>query len=139
VRDDTEENAFELGGLVVKRGSGARKPSPAKRKAASENGGHHFARITKRHMALLATVSRPAVAWPLFSHLMLFSAVKASDLPFPLPIDDLVKETATEQKQLMRTLRDLVGAGLVRIERKSRYEPPLIFIPGTTKTRRRTT
>jgi hypothetical protein len=94
--------------------------------------------ITKRHLALLSAVPRPAVAWPLFSHLMMFSVVEAGNQPFPLPVEYLTKETGLDRPAQQRSLRDLAKTGIVRTTREDRYGLPIIYIPGTTKTKHRT-
>lgn len=134
---DDEENAFELDGLVVKPKTGKTSPK-ATHKASSRSKKDLFARITKRHCTLLATVERPATAWPIFCHLMMCS-VKVFNHPFALPVDYLTKETGMNRRAQVRALHALANTGIIKIGRGSRYTPPLITIPGTTKAGCKTT
>lgn len=140
MKDEAEENAFELDGLVIKPeaagGKVARRAS--KLRAPSRSKKDLFAMVTKRHCALLANVERPAIAWPLFCHLMMCS-VRAFNHPFALPVDYLIKETAMSRRSQVRALRALAETGIIKVGRGSRYSPPLITIPGTTRTGCKTT
>lgn len=133
MKDDSEENAFDLENLVIKPGTatdGAPRAVPPK---AARPPKENFARITKRHCALLSNVERPAIAWPIFCYLMIYSLVKADNQPFPLPVDYLVKETLIGRRAQLRALHGLAKVGILKIGRDSRYDLPLITIPGTTK------
>ncbi len=129
IETEPEENAFELDGLIAKSGSTSAgnkaSTNPARRPTVEL-----FARITKRHCALLANERGCDII--VFNHLMIHS-VKSFNRPFDLPVDYLTKETGMSRRAQLRALRNLAKAGVIKIGRGSRYSLPLIAIPGTPK------
>jgi hypothetical protein len=130
-----EENAFELDSLIVKPNatSGGTKAST---KAAARPTVELFARITRRHCALLANERGCDII--IFNHLMIYS-VTSFNRPFELPVDYLARETGMDRRAQLRALRNLVKTGAIKVGRASRYGPPLITIPGTSKAGCKTT
>ncbi len=124
-----EENAFELNGLIVKP-SATSAGAKASTKAALRPPVELFARITKRHCALLANERGCNII--IFNHLMIYS-VKSFNRPFELPVEHLTKETGMNRRAQLRALRNLAKTGAINVGRGSRYDPPLITIPGTSK------
>jgi len=126
---EPEENEFTLEGLVVSRRttSATTKTAP---KAAHKRG-ELFARITERHLNLLANVPRFSSA--LFFHRLMIESVKRSHRPFTLKTDELAIKTGLNRWSQARALRELAAAGLIVVERDGRKKPPLISIPGTTR------
>ena len=139
VEAEPEENAFELDDLVIKPDKLSTSSKPTKRspKAPGRPQGELFARITRRHCALLANVDRISTVI-FFNHLMMCS-IKEFNRPFELPVEDLTKDTGLDRHQQLDALNDLAKVGIIKLERRGRYELPFITIPGTSKAVRITT
>jgi hypothetical protein len=124
-----EENAFELDGLTIKPNAtlaGAKPSTKVVLRPAVEL----FARITKRHCALLANERGCDII--IFNHLMICS-VTSFNRSFELPVEYLTKETGMDRRAQLRALRNLAKTGAIKVARGSRYGPPQITIPGTSK------
>jgi hypothetical protein len=133
---DPEENAFELGGLVAKPTAASSKTAPSRR-AAPRPKAELFARITRRHSALLADVDRVSTVI-IFHHLMMHS-VKVYHRPFELPAEYLTGETGMNRRQQLRAVHSLAKIGIIRISRERHNAPLIIAIPRTTKPGRKAT
>jgi hypothetical protein len=126
VNTESEDNEFTLEGLKPRAASAGTTASKAKPRPVSEL----FARITKRHCALLLNQRGTSVI--IFNYLMMHS-VKMYNHPFELPVDYLTRETGMGRHAQLRALRFLARTGIIKIAREGRYSLPLITIPGTTK------
>jgi hypothetical protein len=130
-----EQNAFELDGLIVKPDATS-DGAKAFTKAAPRPTVELFARITRRHCALLANERGCDII--IFNHLMIHS-VTSFNRPFELPVDYLAKETGMDRRAQLRALRNLAKTGVIKVGRRSRYGSPTITIPGTSKAGCKTT
>jgi hypothetical protein len=130
---DQEENAFDDSVVIKTKVASGKAPS---KKAAKRRKAELFARITEHHCVLLADVKHaPAVI--LFHYLMMYS-VTVFNRPFHLPVEYLTKKTGMNRRPQLRALRNLAEAGLVKTERENLHSLPVVTIPGTTKTNRKT-